>query len=284
MKILKILYKFLTTANWYKTILFNFKMLPFNEAMRMPIWLYGCVDISRSTGKIYWLSNKKPHCGGWKIGQAICVLNGTNIHRDTTVVSVQGNLYLGEHGHISNGCKIFVMCGASMSLGDALYIAEHVRICCYKKISIGENFRCSWDSQILDTDFHYFMNPDRMVYPRSKMISIGNNVWIGNHSTISKDAGIGDYGIVASYSLLRDNFSHIQSGMFAGIPAVLKKSGCKRIYDSNLDEKIDEYFERNPLAKSCAIDSLGQIRDAAETGYLDNNNLVEHEANTSPRN
>ena len=60
---------FLFHANVIKTIIFNFRMLTIKQAISLPIWLYGRVDIGeREGGKIIFSSQKKPHFGGWKIG------------------------------------------------------------------------------------------------------------------------------------------------------------------------------------------------------------------------
>ena len=259
-------------ANWYKTIIFNFRMLPFKEAALLPIWLYGKVDISRSTGSIQWMNPTKVHTGGWKIGQAICLLNGTNIHCDVTIISIQGVLKLGEHGHIMNGCHIYIKDGSVVELCDWVVFSEHIRLCSFIGITIGEQTRISWDSQIMDTDFHYVLQSDGTVYPNKKKINIGNRVWIGNHVTISKGAGVGDECIIASNSMLNHDFSDVNNGLFVGSPATLKKEGVSRVFDWELERRIDDFFILHLDAKKCNI-----------TDIINSENGPDGRANTPPR-
>lgn len=249
---IKKIFEFFWSANWYKTIIFNFTMLPFQEAIQMPIWLYGKVDISRCTGVIKWLPNTKLHTGGWRIGTSTCVLNGIGVCQEITVLSIEGTLILGEHGFIANGCRMYIKKGATIEMGDRIYINEHFRICAYTGIKIGHHVRISWDSQIFDTDFHYLKTEDGWVYPRSKKVEIGDRVWLGNHITVAKGACLGNGNILASHSLLRNDFGEVANGVFAGIPAKLKKTGFQRVIEE--EQCIAAWFDENPNAESYKID------------------------------
>lgn len=256
---LKGIFNFLTSgANCYKTVLFNFRMLPYKEAMRLPIWLYGKVDISRSTGSIQWIDSHNIHAGRWKIGDAICTLNGTKSSNDVTIVAIQGVLKLGEYGHISNGCRIYIKADAEVELGTNVFLNEHIRLCSFVGISIGEQTRISWDSQIMDTDFHYVLQPDLTVYPNRRRIKIGNRVWIGNHVTISKGAGVGNECIIAANSMLNHDYSDVNNGLFVGSPATLKKEGVSRVFDWDLERRIDDFFLSHPEANKCVITDLDE--------------------------
>ena len=43
---------FMLKANWLKTIAFNFRMLPFEQAIHLPLLLFGKIDISGCEGRI----------------------------------------------------------------------------------------------------------------------------------------------------------------------------------------------------------------------------------------
>lgn len=249
---IKKFFEFLWETNCVKTILFNFSILPFKQALRLPIWLYGKVDISKRSGQIKWLPNTKLHTGGWRIGSSKCILNGVGVRQEITVLALEGTLVLGEHGYITNGCRMYIKKGATIELGDALYAGEHFRICGFKNVKIGHHVRISWDVQVLDTDFHYVRTMDGVVYKRSKEIVIGNNVWLGNHTTVAKGACLGDGCILGSHSLLRNDFSDIKNGIFAGIPAKLKKQGFQRVIEQEMH--IADFFEKNPSAESYQLD------------------------------
>lgn len=227
-------------------------MLPFKEAIRLPIWLYGKVDISKHSGQIKWLPNTKLHTGGWRIGSSKCILNGVGVRQEITVLALEGTLILGEHGYITNGCRMYIKKGATIEMGDFLYVGEHFRICGFKGVKLGHHVRISWDVQIFDTDFHYVRTLDGMVYPMSKTVAIGDRVWLGNHTTVAKGSRLGKGCVLASHSLLRNDYGDIENGVFAGIPAKLKKNGFQRVIEE--EQCIAAWFDKNPNAESYKID------------------------------
>ena len=90
----------------------------------------------------------------------------------------------------------------------------------------------AWECQVIDTSFHYIESTDNSfdVKPLTQPVIIGDRVWIGNRTTISKGSVIPDDNIVASNSLVNKDFSLIGSfNMLAGIPAKVIKKGINRI-------------------------------------------------------
>ena len=41
-----------TRIRWFKTLYINFRTLPFSQAIRLPIWIYGPVKLYCLSGKI----------------------------------------------------------------------------------------------------------------------------------------------------------------------------------------------------------------------------------------
>lgn len=236
---------FCSGINWRKTIVFNFHMLPYDIAKHLPILLYGKVDISHCTGKIQFLSNEPIKRGSWIIGQSDCMVNGLGTHYDVTWMAVEGTLLLGNTGRIANGCRISVLKGATLTMGNGVLLNANGRISCYESIIIGNKIHISWDGQIYDTDFHYVISDNGIVRRRSKSVSIGDGAWIGHNVTICKGAAIGKGCIVASHSLLNKDFGEYQNCIFAGIPAVLVKEGYKRIYNQSTEYNLMTYFTQN---------------------------------------
>ena len=67
-----------------------------------------------------------------------------------------------------------------------------------------------------------------------------------NNSTITKGVVLPDETIVASHSLVNKNYSDIGPyNMLAGVPAVVKKRGIRRIYDAEKEAQLDQLFEYN---------------------------------------
>jgi acetyltransferase-like isoleucine patch superfamily enzyme len=62
-------------------------------------------------------------------------------------------------------------------------------------------------------------------------IVIGNNVWIGNRTTVTPGTIIPNYCIVSSNSLCNKDYSYIPpDSIIGGIPAKLLKTGYRRIF------------------------------------------------------
>lgn len=234
---------FLFHANVIKTLIFNFRMLPHRQAVRLPIWLFGDVEIGKrkECGKIIFSSQAAPHFGGWKIGINIDFLAGINTHPYKSVFIVSGKLFLGEHGRFANGTLLHVRQNASLSIGDNFLINYSSKIACYEKISIGNNCRFSWETQIFDTDFHYISDEIGNIQRNKKSIVIGDNVWVGNRVTISKGAYLCEKSVVASNSLINRNFKS-QCGVYAGYPAKLIAANKYRIFDYSIESILDEFF------------------------------------------
>lgn len=237
---------FFSDINWHKTIMFNFRMLPFKKALFLPIVLYGKIDIRQCTGCIE-LQSEKLSFGQWKIGQNFCFVNGMYTCYNYTYMAIAGLLKLGDKGRISNGCHISVQENAVLSLGDDFYISANARVGCYEEIMIGNRTRISWNTQIYDTDFHYVLLDNGMVRRRNKPVKIGNSVWIGHDVTINKGTNIGDWCIVSSLSLLNKNYG-INHALIAGIPATIKKEGVMRIF-GDAEYELNAYFCNNPNSK-----------------------------------
>lgn len=112
-----------------------------------------------------------------------------------------------------------------------------------RKISIGYNVDISWNVQIIDTDFHYFMNNlNGSISRNTSSIFIGDNVWIANNVSISKGGGVPDNSIVSSNTLVNKDFLDNNSILLAGIPAKIVRKNVTRVFVTFLENKYDAEF------------------------------------------
>lgn len=134
----------------------------------------------------------------------------------------QGEVEFGGKAMIKYGASVIVEAGARLKMGEGFRIASGSRIICYKAIEFGRNCRISWDTQIIDTDFHrVFDDADRHINP-DKEIKLGNDCWIGNHCLIQKGTVLEDMVVLASSSLVNSRISESRV-LLAGSPAKIKK-------------------------------------------------------------
>ena len=243
MKTVKELFK----CNLLKSLLFNFKMLPFRKAIKLPVLFYGKTDFRSLKGKIE--IKGRIYTGKIKVGLR-------NVYVDT---SVQNNIWTIDGTVVFLGPLLFFRGSYVLVARNAVLeidskpgemgitkIGSNTNILCFEHIKIGYACRIAWECQIYDTSFHYIEStdsPQKDIDPLSKPVIIGNYVWIGNRTTISKGAVIPDDTIVASNSLVNKDFS--KDGpccMLAGSPAVLKAAGVRRVYDRKQEKELDEKF------------------------------------------
>lgn len=231
----------MTCTNFVKTIIFNFKMLPFRQAIRLPIYFYGRVKFRSLKGTVK--IEGKVKTGMIKVGIK-------DQYVDTCVPesiwAIDGRLVFTGPLKIARGSYFLVSKSGTLTLGtDKSFYGSHLKILCFDKITIGDSARISWECQIYDTSFHYVekLMEGSEITPLQKPIAIGSRVWIGNRSTISKGAVIPDDTIVASNSLVNKDFSNIDPfSLIAGMPASKKTTGLRRVWDFSRQAELDTHF------------------------------------------
>ena len=208
-------FRFLIEANVIKTIVFNFRHMPFKVAIKLPIHLYGPIDLCNTVvGGVFFTS--KLHFGGWKIGQTLGPTFGkTNSNHETTCLCVEGKLILGERGFIRNGCIVCIRKKAVVRIGDDFLMINRSKIIAQNSITIGNKVLISWESQIFDSNCHYIYDSDGNVKRFTSPVFIGDYSWIGNRVTIIR-AYIGNYSIVASNSLVNKDFGDEDHCVYGG--------------------------------------------------------------------
>ncbi|MBQ3845729.1 MAG: acyltransferase, partial [Bacteroidales bacterium] len=236
----------LLKCNLIKTIEFNFKMLPFKQAKKLPILFYGKTDFRSLKGEV---KIKGPvYTGKIKVGPKDIYVD-TSIHDN--IWTINGTVVFDGPIRFFRGSYILVAKNALLEINSKseesfiTKIGSNTKILCFEHIMIGYACRITWECQIYDTSFHYIEYTDscKDISSLSSPVCIGNNTWIGNRSTVSKGAIIPDNTIVASNSLVNKDFSQIEPyTMLAGCPAVVKATGLRRIFDRKAEKEMDRKF------------------------------------------
>ena len=252
LKKIKSLLNFLIKANVIKTVLFNYQHLPFNIAIKLPIHLYGPVHLCDDVhGRISFLAPS--NFGSWRIGEETGLPWGAS--REVTYLTIEGDLFLGRSGTVSNGCIICVRSNAKLTIGDDFWMGHRSKIISKGLLTIGHKVRVSWESQILDSDFHFLCDADGRVRRHTKVVHIGDYCWIGNRVTIAKGTCLGNYSIVAASSFVNKDFGPDEHCIYGGVPARKIKTGYSRLYwDKQLP--IEKWFAEHPEQEICNINEL----------------------------
>lgn len=223
-----------------KTAYVNLTMLPLKQAVKFPILITRNVhlfDLSGSielTGDIRFAMVRFGFFGEdtafWK----------TNV----SVLKIRGKLSFHGECHFGSGVIIRVEPEAHLSIGDNVRISNCAKLICYKSIWIGSNCRIAWETQIIDTTFHFVREREtQKIHPRDGEIRIGNHNWIGNRTSIMKGSVLPDYCIVASGSLCNKPYDAPKDSMSGGCPAKLLKSGIYRALDFEEKEILETHPE-----------------------------------------
>lgn len=123
-------------------------------------------------------------------------------------------------------CVFSIRANAELTIGNNVGISSST-IFCNKEVTIGDNVKIGGNTCIYDTDFHSLDYEDRreryydVVNTKSKAVRIGNDVFIGAHSTILKGVTIGDRSIVGAGSVVTKSIPPDQ--IWGGNPAVFIK-------------------------------------------------------------
>ena len=212
--------------NIIKIIYVNFHFLPFRQAIKFPIDVYGKLRVVGNSGKLCVNGTVRP--GMIKLGS-----QGRDMFPlDPVILDIRGSLCFNGSFYIGCGSTIRVEPGANMSIGAKSRFGAQSILFCEDNIKIGSQVGGSWRCQLMDTDRHEIMNLNTgTISPSHKPIVIGDNVWIGNNVCINKGTVIPDNTIVASNSFCNKNYSDVAPfSVLGGIPAKVVSSGKQRVW------------------------------------------------------
>jgi acetyltransferase-like isoleucine patch superfamily enzyme len=232
-------------VNWILTLYFNFRLLSFKQAMKLPIYIYGKWVFRYLGGKI--IINSPVQKGMIKIGVNLAGYVSTG--KGTITLFKNSKIIFDGICNISQGCSLVVFTDAVLHFGHKVNLGDSVKIICSKKIYIGKRTDITWESQISDYNFHFIRDKETNLIRRLQMpVHIGEYNWIGNRTSVMPGVKLPDYTIVTSNSLI--NKDYVKTGvkefsMLAGMPAKIVKTNCSRIYSREAAILLDDFFNNH---------------------------------------
>lgn len=229
------------TFSLWRTLYLNFRTLPFEQAVRLPLRVYGRIRMATLAGRIELPEQQAV----WRIGLnyagyrhrapgRICLMNGAT-------------LVLHPDVKISQGANIFVSENATLVLNESSTVGDSADIVCYRHVELGKHSDLTWDCQLTDFNSHFIQLSDGTIPTILKPVKIGDYCWIGNRTTIMPGTVLPTRTIVASNSLLNKDYSQF-SGMhalLAGKPAKYIRGGVSRIYDRTEELRLLNLYRNN---------------------------------------
>jgi acetyltransferase-like isoleucine patch superfamily enzyme len=191
--------KILKSINLFKTLYYNFKFLPFSEALKLPIAVgYNTTICNMHNVKLLGIKGKFAFSFGLPINSFI----GKQAY---TVIDFRGETTIYGRCVFGSGSKVIVDKDGELEIGAGFVCTGGCNIECHKKITFGKNCILSWNITILDTDFHPIYDVEGKILNPNKPITIGDEVWLGFRSTVLKGVTIADNVVVASNSTISKN-------------------------------------------------------------------------------
>lgn len=237
-KILKALLnrvKLYYSINWYKTIYFNYRMLDFESALKLPVLFYGKVKFSGLAGKV--TINAPIKFGMVGFGQKYEIMT---VSKGNAELTLNGIFII--NGHVQFGMDYFVYINTSaiLEMGHLSSLGSNGKIVCFDKITFGNYARIGYESQLLDTSFHKMINlTTNIISPFTSPIYLGDFNYISNRVTILKSVKTPNNCTVASNSLLTTNYCDLgENIVIGGIPAKCIKNGIRRAWDEENIENV----------------------------------------------
>lgn len=212
------------------TIYFNYKYLPFIQAVRLPIILYK-PRLKKCTGSVL-IDASKISFGMIVLGANVVPLYPNNgiLIENSGIIIFKGKCMIGNDSSLCIGKKGKVVFGERFASTCAL------KIVAFNCIIFGKSNLIGWNNMFLDTDFHRLKCNSYYVDKGYGPIVIGDNNWFANNCTTMKNTSTPNFCVVASNSLLNKSYEFEDKCMIGGTPARLLKKGIWR--DCN-DDIID---------------------------------------------
>ena len=234
--------------NICKTLYFNFRVLPFRQAMRLPIYLYGRIRFNSLCGKVNITAPIQK--GMIKMGYRWIDLWPTSFL--PTQLNISGILIFNGSCIISGGVALIIQSKtATCEIGNQCVIGGGSTIKSLDTLYIGDYTRITGNCIVMNSNMHYVKNIETGLIQKTwGPIIIGKWCWINQGTTITKGSVVPDYSIVARNSFLNKDYSQKGPNAFiVGAPAQVKNNYSQRIFSLKKEAELKAFFLANPEAE-----------------------------------
>lgn len=197
-----------------KSLYFNFRVLPFNQALRFPFLVAYNVKLQKLRKGIVSFGE------GVRIKPITVAIgfNGTEeIAPQRALVNLSGGkIIFNGKCNFAEGC-ILGISGGTLTFGANFSANKNFFVSCNQEITFGQDCMLGWNVLLFDATGHV-MYKDGIQKSSYKPIHIGNHVWLCAEVHVMKGASISDGSVVGYRSLLTGKFKE-PNILVAGSPA-----------------------------------------------------------------
>ena len=213
-------------VNWFKTFFYNLYLLPFKQAVVLPIVFDNFLVVKQLYRGGVIIDTQHVTFGMIRLGRQDIPTQDRRKKRMVIFVEKGSKIVFKGKAIIGGGTQLLLRNRSELVFGNDFYLSFESSIYCYKGIEFGSNCTIGWNVLIMDTDWHKTVDINsRKPFPTKERIDIGNHCWICNDVQIQKGTTIPDNVIVAAKSLCNKKYEVPEHSLLAGVPAKLKKEG-----------------------------------------------------------
>ena len=144
-----------------KTVYFNLRVLPFRQAIRLPLLASPKVAFYDLRGKVTIRGRLRPAMILIGFGE----VGAFDFRRSRAVWQVSGRVIFEGPARLGSGFKLSVADSGIVTFGSGFVGITESQVLCRNKVSFGEDLTISWNVLITDTDFHLLIPGDRPPRP-----------------------------------------------------------------------------------------------------------------------
>ncbi len=233
--------KLITQLNWLKTLYINFKMLPFKEAVQLPILIWGGCRLDLKGGSIKFDTPIKR--GILKIGYRY----ETFSYKEPVQFIVKGELIVKGSVWMGTAVHLLVEPKARLSIGNRVVIGSKSEITCTLQIDMDDFVRTGSRVEITDSNYHYTQNMETgAILSFKRPVHLAERNWLGTNAAILPGTITPPNLIIAYGSVCNKDYRNSipQYSLIGGVTARLVKTNVGRIYESEREAEIASYFEQ----------------------------------------
>lgn len=220
----------------FPTIFFNFRYLPFKQALKLPIWIYKPHFISLKGSVIIDVANIHP--GMIRIGflTATTYPDSGFYWNNEGLIIFKGKCVIGNNAFIVTGKNGKIEFGEDFRATTSMRIVSHIGIQFGKSVTLG------WEVIVMDTNFHPLYdketNQSKKTYGK---ILIGDYNWFSTQCYVMHSVHTPVSCIFGARSIVTRGGGYQSYCLYGGNPIKI----LSRNIACDMNIKINYYYENN---------------------------------------
>lgn len=211
------------------SIIFNFRYLPFKQALKLPIIVYKMRCLSQKGSII--IDNKNIYTGMIQLGfpRAATYPNNGITWRNKGKVIFKGSCRIG------NDCYVIVGKQGILTFGDDFKANAGIKIVSECSITFGSHTRFGWGGIMMDTNFHPLYDMEKKKFKKAfSPIIIGDYNWFGLQCYVMHGVHTPERCIFGARSIVTRGGQFESYCVHGGSPIRVLSRNVMRDYDNDL--------------------------------------------------